>query len=58
MRTELFNFVDGKRNYFEIYKALKAEAMTAGAWYYGVVKLEDVVNVLDANVEKGALLLK
>jgi hypothetical protein len=58
MRTELFNLVDGKRNYFEIYKALKAEAMAAGAWYYGVVKLEDVVKVLDSNVEKGALVLK
>jgi hypothetical protein len=58
MRTELFNFVDGKRSYFEIYKALKAEAMAAGSWYYGVVKLEDVVKVLDANVEKGALSLK
>jgi hypothetical protein len=58
MRTELFNFVDGKRNYFEIYKALKAEAMAAGAWYYGVVKLEDVMKVLDANVQNGALLVK
>jgi hypothetical protein len=58
MRTELFNFVDGKRNYFEIYKALKAEAMAAGAWYYGVVKLQDVVKVLDANVENGTLVVK
>jgi hypothetical protein len=58
MRTELFNFVDGKRSYLEIYKALKAEAMAAGAWYYGVVKLEDVVKVLDANAQNGTLVIK
>jgi hypothetical protein len=58
MRTELFNFVDGKRSYFDIYKALKAEALAAGAWYYGNVTLEDVTRILDANVKKGAMLLK
>ncbi len=58
MRFELFNFVDGKRSYFDIYKALKAEALAAGRWYYGVVTLEDVTKLLDANVDKGALLLK
>jgi hypothetical protein len=58
MCFELFNFVDGKRSYYDIYKALKAEALAAGAWYYGVVTLEDVTKLLDANVEKGALVVK
>lgn len=58
MVTELFNFVDGKRSYFDIYKALKAEAMAAGSWYYGHVKLDDVVALLDANVASGAMELK
>ncbi len=58
MRAELFNFVDGKRSYFDIYKALQAEALAAGSWYYGTVTLDDVVKMLDANVEKGAMVLK
>lgn len=58
MRTELLNFVDGKRSYFDIYKALQAEALAAGTWYYGTVKLQDVIKVLDANIEAGAMSLK
>ena len=58
MRTELLNFVDGKRSYFDIYKALQAEALAAGSWYYGTVKLEDVIKVLDANIESGAMSLR
>ncbi len=58
MKTELLNFVDGKRSYYEIYKALKAECLAAGTWYYGVVKLEDVVKILDANVAAGAMTIK
>jgi hypothetical protein len=58
MRTELLNFVDGRRSYYDIYKALRAEALAAGAWYYGTVKLEDVVKVLDANIESGAMTLR
>jgi hypothetical protein len=58
MLGEVFNFVDGERNYYEIYKAVRAEALSAGSWYYGVVNLKDVVNLLDAAVEAGALQLK
>jgi aminopeptidase YwaD len=58
MRFELFNFVNGKRSYYDIYKALKAEASAAGTWYYGTVTLDDVTKLLDVNVEKGALVVK
>lgn len=58
MRSETMNFVDGKRSYFDIYKAVKAEALAAGKFYYGTVTLEDVVKHLDANVKSGALRLK
>ena len=58
MRDEVYNFVDGKRSYYDIYKAVRAEALAAGEWYYGRVKLEDVVALLDAAVEVGALILK
>lgn len=58
MRGETMSFVDGTRSYFDIYKAVKAEALAAGKFYYGTVTLEDVVKVLDANVKSGALRLK
>lgn len=50
MRSEVYNFIDGKRSYYDIYKAVKAEAMAAGSWYYGTVSLEDVASLLDAGV--------
>jgi len=55
MRDEVYNFVDGKRSYFDIYKAVRAQAMTTGSWYYWTVSLADVVKLLDAAVEAGAL---
>jgi hypothetical protein len=58
MRGETMSFVDGKRSYYDIYKAVKAEALAAGKFYYGTVTLEDVVKILDANVKSGALKLK
>ncbi|NUM79857.1 M28 family peptidase [bacterium] len=58
MREEAFNFVDGKRSYYDIYKAVRAEALTVGAWYYGSVELNDVVNLLDEAVQTKTLELK
>ena len=58
MRSEVYNFVDGRRSYYDIYKAVYAEAAAGGAWYYGIVTLEDVTRMLDAAVEAKALTLK
>jgi hypothetical protein len=58
MYSKTMSFVDGKRSYFDIYKAVKAEALAAGKFYYGTVTLDDVVKVLDANVTSGALRLR
>jgi hypothetical protein len=58
MYSETMNFVDGKRSYFDIYKAVKAEALAAGKFYYGTVTFDDVVKVLDGNVANGALVIK
>jgi hypothetical protein len=58
MRDEVFNFVDGKRSYYDIYKAVYAEGAAAGSWYYGTMTLRDVVLLLDAAVEAKALTLK
>ena len=58
MRDEVYNFVDGRRSYYDIYKAVFAEAQAGGSWYYGNVTLKDVTAVLDAAVEAKALTLK
>jgi peptidase M28-like protein len=58
MRDEVFNFVDGQRSYFDIYKGVYAEAAAAGSWYYGIVTLQDVAALLDAAVQSQALTLK
>lgn len=58
MRDEVFNFVDGQRSYYDIYKAVYAEAAAAGSWYYGTVTLQDVAALLDAAVQSQALTLK
>ena len=58
MSMATMSFVDGKRSYFDIYKAVKAEAQAAGKFYYGTVTFEDVVKVLEGNVTSGALRLK
>jgi hypothetical protein len=57
MREEVYNFVDDKRSYYDIYKAVRAEAMAGGAWYYGTVSLKDVVGLLEAAAAK-ALVVK
>ncbi|TAK59387.1 MAG: M28 family peptidase [Bacteroidetes bacterium] len=58
MQDEVLNFVDGKRSYYDIYKAVRAEQLAAGTWYYGTVTLEDVVKMLDAEVEAKAVWLR
>jgi len=58
MVEEVYNFVDGKRSYYDIYKAVRAEALAGGRWYYGTVNLNDVVGLLEAAVVAKALVLK
>lgn len=58
MTYELPNFVDGRRSYLEIYRALKAEAQAAGEWYYGRVTAQAVNDALEAGVKSGLLRLK
>ena len=58
MQDETYNFVDGKRSYYDIYKAVRAEALAHGEWYYGQVTLAEVAALLDAAVEAEALVLE
>ena len=55
MKFEVLNFADGKRTAWEIYEAVAAEALSAGAWYYGTVSPAHVQAVLDSAVKAGAL---
>src|SRR6185503_2326310 len=41
MRFEVYNFADGKRSAWDVYEAVAAEALSAGAWYYGRVSAPD-----------------
>jgi hypothetical protein len=58
MRYEVWNFVDGRRSYLDIYRAVRAEAQSAGAWYYGTVDAKPVEDLLEAGVQAGILRLK
>jgi hypothetical protein len=48
MKFEALNYVDGKRSLLDIYKAVRAESLSAGEWYYGTVKLEDIQELFKA----------
>lgn len=55
MQFEVLNFVDGKRSVLDIYHAVRAEGLSAGEWYYGTVKTEDIVSLLNDAQAKGAI---
>jgi len=58
MARECYGFVDGKRSFLDIYRAVHAEALSAGEFYYGTVTPDSVKGLLDEAVEKGVLKLK
>ncbi len=58
MASEVMNFVDGKRTYHDIYRAVRAESLSAGKFFYGTVTYQDVKALLDANVASGALTVR
>ena len=55
MAKECYCFVDGKRTGLDIFRAVQAEALSAGAFYYGTVAPEAVLKLLDEAVRKGVL---
>jgi hypothetical protein len=57
MAKECYCFVDGKRSYLDIFRAVQAEAMSAGEFYYGTVTSSAVRALLDDAVAKGVLRL-
>jgi len=55
MGYEALNFVDATRSYLDIFRAVAAQADSAGEWYYGRVTPEDVSALLDSAVEAGII---
>lgn len=52
---ECYCFVDGKRTGLDIFRAVQAETLSAGEFYYGTVTPEAVLALLDEAVRKGVL---
>jgi len=55
MQWEALNYVDGKRSILDIYRIVRAEALSAGEWYYGTVTLDDVEALLSAAEKEKAV---
>ena len=58
LAKECYCFVDGRRSYLDIYRAVHAEALSAGEFYYGRITPQAVRELLDAAVANGVLDLK
>lgn len=58
MRFETYNFADGRRTALEVYRAVAAEALSAGDWYYGTVAPADVREALERAATAGAFTLR
>ena len=48
MQFEALNYVDGHRSILDIYRAVRAESLSAGEWYYGTVELQDIEELFNA----------
>jgi len=51
---EVYNLIDGRRTVLDIYKTVRAAALSAGDWYHGPVELAKVREVLE-QAEKAGL---
>ena len=58
LAKECYCFVDGKRTGLDIFRAVHAEALSAGPFYYGTVAPETVLALLDDAVKKGVLIYR
>ena len=52
---EVSNLIDGKRSALDIYRMVRAAALSAGEWYYGPVELPAVIKLLDGAEKAGAI---
>ena len=52
---EVRNLVDGQRSTLEIYRIVRAAALSAGEWYYGPVEFSKVKELLERMKKAGAI---
>ena len=55
LRFEALNYVDGKRSLLDIYRAVRAESLSAGEWYCGKVSLADIDELFRAAEKEKAV---
>ncbi len=58
LAKECYAFVDGRRSYLDIFRAVQAEALAAGDYYYGRVQPQQVKTLLDQAAARGVLRLR
>ena len=56
MQFAAMNWIDGKRNASEIARRVQAEALSAGAWYYGEVTPELVEKFFERQAKDGLII--
>ena len=52
---EVRNLIDGQRSTLEIYRIVRAAALSAGEWYYGPVEFSKVKELLERMKKAGAI---
>ena len=55
---EVNNLIDGKRSVLDIYRIVRAAALSAGDWYYGPVELSAVDKLVDGLEKTGAITIQ
>lgn len=55
---EVRNLMDGQRSILDIYRTVRAAALSAGEWYYGPVELGKVKEVIERAEKAGAVRIK
>jgi hypothetical protein len=55
MKYETLNYADGTRSILDIYHAVRAESLSAGEWYYGTVKLDDITELFKSAEKEKAV---
>jgi hypothetical protein len=55
---EINNLIDGRRSILDIYRMVRAAALSAGDWYYGPVEFGTVRQYIESMEKSGAIILQ
>lgn len=58
MSYEAINFANGTNSVLDIYRAVAAEADSAGDWYYGTVNLADIASLFESAAKVGLVRMR